>query len=148
MESESDLRIPRRDARVKVAWRALCEKTLQMEQKLDPALAKVYERVQADPTGVGDRFEAIVRDISVNGAFLEGRALPILSRVAIVMEVPEWKRVEAVGWVLWRRSEACLVSRADGETATLQAGFGVVFEWVALETRLEIARRVAAQRGG
>jgi hypothetical protein len=135
----------RRDARIAVDWPALCEKTIEIEQKLQPALERVYQRVTADPDGVGERFTAVLRDLSVNGAFLEGRPLPLLSRVAMVIDVPGWKRVEAVGWVLWRRSDSCVIARRSGESTALQAGFGVIFEWIPLEARLEIARRVAAE---
>ena len=48
-----------------------------------------------------------------------------------------------VGWVLWRRKEICTVTRPNGAPVTLGSGFGVVFEWVSLEARIEIARRVA-----
>ncbi len=135
-------RITRRDARVKVAWPVTCEKTQQMEQRLHPALAAVYERVKADPTDSGKRFTATLRDVSVNGAFIEGEPLPILSRVALSIDVPEYRRVEAIGWVLWRRTAACKFE-SDGRAIELSPGFGVVFEWVSLEARLELARRVA-----
>lgn len=135
-------RVQRRDARVKVAWPVVCEKTRQVEQQLHPSLQAVYERVQADAADVGKRFTATVRDVSVNGAFIEGTPLPILSRVAMSIDVPEFRRVEAIGWVLWRRSAACAFE-SDGRTVELSPGFGVVFEWIPLEARLELARRVA-----
>jgi len=144
MATADEGRQRRRDARIAVDWTVLCEKTVEIEQTLQEPLARVYQRVTADPDGVGERFNATLRDLSVNGAFLEGRPLPLLSRVAMVIDVPEWKRVEAVGWVLWRRSDSCSVTRGEGEPVALQAGFGVIFEWIALETRLEIAKRVAA----
>lgn len=133
----------RRDARIEVAWNVDCEKLIEIEQQLHPALAKVYERIRADPTVPGKRFVATVRDLSVNGAFLEAEPLPLLSRVAMKLEVPSFKPVEAVGWVLWRRMAACTITRQSGAPLTLGAGFGVVFEWISLEARLEIARRVA-----
>lgn len=133
----------RRDARIEVAWNAACEKTVEIEQKLQAELANVYERVNADRTDQGKRFQATLRDLSVNGAFLEGEPLPLLSRVALVIEIPSFKHVEAVGWVLWRRTGACTIRRPNGAPVTLGAGFGVVFEWISLESRLEIARRVA-----
>jgi hypothetical protein len=133
----------RRDARLHVDWTAMCEKIVEIEQKLDPKLAEVYERVHAEPTGVGTRFPGRVRDISVNGAFIAGEALPLLSRVALVIDVPDFRRVEAVGWVLWRRTAPCTLTTPDGKTVTLEAGFGLIFEWVSLESRIEIARRVA-----
>jgi hypothetical protein len=136
-------RVTRRDARIEVAWNADCEKLIEIEQQLHPALEKVYERIRADPTEPGKHFVATVRDLSVNGAFLEAEPLPLLSRVAITIAVPSFKSVEAVGWVLWRRTGACTITRQSGAPLTLGAGFGVVFEWISLEARLEIARRVA-----
>ena len=133
----------RRDARIEVAWTAACEKTVEIEQKLAPELKEVYQRVHADQSDTGKRFVATLRDLSVNGAFLEGEPIPLLSRVALVIDVPGYKKVEAVGWVLWRRTAACTIRRPNGAPVTLGAGFGVVFEWISLESRLEIARRVS-----
>jgi hypothetical protein len=136
-------RVTRRDARIEVAWNVECEKIIEIEQQLHPELAKVYERIRADPTERGKRFVATVRDLSVNGAFLEGEPLPLLSRVALKIEMPSYAAIDAVGWVLWRRSAPCTIERPSGAPLTLGAGFGVIFEWISLEARLEIARRVA-----
>ncbi len=136
-------RVRRRDARIEVAWSVACEKTVELEQALPRPLADVYERVHADPRDKGKRFAATLRDLSVNGAFLEGEPLPLLSRVLMVIDVPSFRQVEAVGWVLWRRTAPCTVTRPSGAPVTLGAGFGVVFEWISLDARLEIARRVA-----
>jgi len=133
----------RRDARIEITWNVACEKLPEMGQTLHPELAKVYERISADPTDIGKRFAGTVRDLSVNGCFVEGHPLPLLSRVAFVLEVPAYHAIEAVGWVLWRRKEICTVTRPSGAPVTLGSGFGVVFEWIALESRIEIARRVA-----
>ncbi len=134
----------RRDARIEVAWNVACEKVVEIEQHLPADLAAVYERVHADTTDVGRRFDATLRDLSVNGAFIEADPLPLMSRVVLNIEVPGFKHIEAVGWVLWRRTGPCLIKRADGSQLSLGAGFGLVFEWISLEARLEIARRVAA----
>jgi hypothetical protein len=136
-------RIPRREARMGVNWKVTIEKLGEREQKLPPELAAVYERVKADVTDVGARRQAVLRDVSMNGAFVEGEPLPLLSRVAMLFDVPGFRKVEAVGWVMWRRREACTITRDDGEKLTLAAGFGVLFEWTSLEARLEIARRIA-----
>jgi hypothetical protein len=133
----------RRDARIEVAWNVACEKLPEMQQTLQPELAKVYERIAADPIDLGKRFAGTVRDLSVNGCFVEGHPLPLLSRVGFVIEMPAYRTIEAVGWVLWRRKEVCTVTRPSGAPVTLGAGFGVVFEWISLESRIEIARRVA-----
>ncbi len=133
----------RRDARIEVDWKVAAEKITEIGQKLPAPLAKVYERVTADPTDLGKRYQLTVRDISVNGAFVEGETLPLLSRVAMVFDVPGYRKVEAVGWVLWRRKDACIIPDSSGKDVKLGAGFGVVFEWISLDARLEIARRVA-----
>lgn len=137
----------RRDARIEVAWNVSCEKVVEIEQNLPAGLAEVYERVHADTTDVGRRFDATLRDLSVNGAFIEADPLPLMSRVVMVVEIPGFKNIEAVGWVLWRRTGACTIKRSDGTQLSLGAGFGMVFEWISLEARLEIARRVAAHSG-
>jgi hypothetical protein len=142
----SDERIPRRETRLTVNWKMAIEKLGEREQMLPPELAAVYERVKAETTDVGKRPKLALRDISMNGAFIEGEPLPLLSRVAMVMDVPEFRKVEAVGWVMWRRREACTITREDGFKVTLEPGFGVLFEWISLEARLEIARRIAAHR--
>ena len=52
-------------------------------------------------------------------------------------------QVEALGWVLWRRSSDCEVPRDDaGKTVLLQQGFGVLFEAISLEARLAIAKLI------
>jgi hypothetical protein len=142
----SEERIPRRETRLTVNWKMAIEKLGEREQQLPPELAAVYERVKAETTDVGKRPKLMLRDISMNGAFIEGEALPLLSRVALVMDVPDFRKVEAVGWVMWRRREACTITREDGFQITLEPGFGVLFEWISLEARLEIARRIAAHR--
>ena len=136
-------RTPRREARMGVSWKVAVEKLGERDQKLPPELAAVYERVKADPTAVGSRHQLTIRDVSMNGAFVEGESMPLLSRVAMVFEMPGFRKVEAVGWVMWRRKEACTIVRDDGEKLTLGPGFGVLFEWLSLEARLEIARRIA-----
>ena len=136
-------RVKRRDARIEVAWNVACEKTIEIEQELQKPLAEVYERVHADRNDPGKRFAATLRDLSVNGAFLEAEPLPLLSRVVLLVDLPSFRQVEAVGWVLWRRTAPCTITRPTGAPVTLGGGFGVIFEWISLEARLEIARRVA-----
>ena len=142
-EGNGERRVTRRDARIEVAWNVACEKTVEIEQTLQKPLVDVYERVRADESDKGKRFAATLRDLSVNGAFLEAEPLPLLSRVVMSIDVPSFRKVEAVGWVLWRRTAPCTITRPSGAPVTLGAGFGVVFEWISLEARLEIARRVA-----
>jgi hypothetical protein len=139
-------RVPRREARMSVEWKVAVENLGEREQKLPAELAAVYERVKADTTDVGKRHELLLRDVSMNGAFVEGEALPLLSRVAMVFDMPGFRKVEATGWVMWRRRESCTIRREDGFELTLPPGFGVLFEWISLEARLEIARRIASHK--
>jgi hypothetical protein len=138
---------PRREARATVDWKVAVEKLGERGQKLPPALEAVYERVHTDGSDVGKRAQLTIRDVSMNGAFLEGEPLPLLSRVAMVFAVPGFRKVEAVGWVMWRRKEPCTVEH-EGKKLELPAGFGVLFEWMSLESRLEIARRIARDISG
>lgn len=143
MTNGTPQRTQRREARIGVRWEVAVEVLGEREQKLPPGLADVYERVRAVDSEVGKRMQLDIRDVSMNGAFVEGEPLPLLSRVAMVFEVPEFRKVEAVGWVMWRRTAACTLTTDDGRTVELGAGFGVLFEWLSLEARLEIARRIA-----
>src|SRR5580765_1129073 len=92
-EKANGARQRRRDARIEVAWNVACEKLAEMEQNLHPDLSKVYERISADPTDIGKRFAGTVRDLSVNGCFVEGHPLPLLSRVAFVIDMPGFRTV-------------------------------------------------------
>jgi hypothetical protein len=136
------VRRERRDSRLQVFWPCAAEKIQDLQQKLEPQLAKVYERVTADPHGIGRRLHMTVRDISQNGAFLEGEPLPLLSRVALSFEIPGFGTADVVGWVLWRRKDACTLQTDRGKLP-LPAGCGVLFEWMTLEARTEIARKAA-----
>jgi hypothetical protein len=133
----------RRDARLAVAWPVAFEQTAELEQTLAPELARVYERVTADKSELGRRIRGTLRDLSVNGAFIEGEPLPLMSRVVMIVDVPGFRQVEAVGWVLWRRREACTAVGPGGAPLTLGPGFGMIFEWISFDARVEIARRVA-----
>ncbi len=113
---------------------------------LHPNLAAVFKRVDADGTTVGKRFPAVVRDLSTNGAFISGPPLPLLSRVAIKFDVRGVGTIDAVGWVLWQRSDDCeLPGGADAQPTTLPKGFGLLFESIPLETRAAIATLVTKQ---
>ena len=118
----------------------------QTAMELHPALAKVYSRVEPS-AAAGDKFPATLRDLSTNGAFIAGEALPLLSRVAVSFELEGFGRVEAIGWTLWRRAEPCTVPHGDDEV-TLPAGFGMLFEAIPLDGRLAIHRLVQRQAIG
>lgn len=142
-ESKSATPQQRREARITVSWPCTIEKIAERPAQLPPALAAVYERVVAEPSGIGQRHQLVLADVSMNGAFLVGEALPLLSRVAMVFDIPSYRRVEAVGWVLWRRRDKCSVPSSNGKAVELPPGSGLLFEWLSLEARLEIARRIA-----
>lgn len=65
--------------------------------------------------------------------------MPLMSRVALHFEVREVGRIDAIGWVMWRRDADCKVPSGSGEPVTLPKGFGVLFEAVPLEVRQAIA---------
>jgi len=132
----------RRAARLVVNAPALVESIGQGPMHLHPNLAAVFRRVQADATTVGDRFPAVVRDLSTNGAFISAPPLPLLSRVAIKFDLKGVGAVDAIGWVLWQRAEDCELPAPTG-TIALPKGFGVLFESIPLEIRSAIAALVA-----
>ena len=56
--------------------------------KLHPNLAEVYSRVEPS-AAAGDKFPGTLRDLSTNGAFVAGEALPLLSRIALLAQTVE-----------------------------------------------------------
>jgi hypothetical protein len=132
----------RRAQRLVINAPAIVESIGQGPMNLHPNLAAVFRRVQADATTIGKRFPAVVRDLSTNGAFISAPPLPLLSRVAVKFDVKTIGAVDAVGWVLWQRTEDCELPMATG-TVMLPKGFGVLFESIPLEIRAAIAALVA-----
>ncbi|MEZ4367248.1 MAG: hypothetical protein R2939_13330 [Kofleriaceae bacterium] len=118
---------------------AVVESIGQPPVNLHANLASVYQRVAAAGDDAGRRFPAVVRDLSTNGAFISGEALPLLARVAIHFEVRGVGPIDAIGWVLWRRHADCEVPGPGGEMVTLPRGFGILFEAIPLDTRIAIA---------
>ena len=53
--------------------------------------------------------------------------------------------IDAVGWVLWQRTDDCDLPEPDTGIVSLPKGFGVLFESIPLETRAAIAALVARQ---
>jgi hypothetical protein len=135
----SDLR---RARRVVVNAPAVVESIGQPGVELHPNLAAVYSRVGADTASVGKRFPGMIRDLSTNGAFIAGEALPLLSRVAVRFDIDGAGPVDVIGWVLWRRDNDCQVPGASGELLPLPRGIGILFEAIPLEARNAIARLV------
>lgn len=132
----------RRAGRVLVNAPAIVESIGQSPISLHPSLAAVYKRVPADTETVGRRFPAVVRDLSTNGAFIAGAALPLLARVAVRFDIKGIGNIDTIGWVLWQRGEDCKVPAANGQLVTLPKGFGILFESMALEVRNAIAQLV------
>jgi hypothetical protein len=134
----SDLR---RARRVVLNAPAVIEPVGQPGVDLHPNLAAVYSRVDASRDSVGKRFPGVVRDLSTNGAFIAGPALPLLSRVAVRFEI-EGTSIDAIGWVLWRRDRDCEVPGGNGELLPLPGGIGILFEAIPLDVRNAISRLV------
>lgn len=132
----------RRAARLVVNAPAVVESIGQVPMQLHPNLDKVFKRVEADGSTVGKRFPAVVRDLSTNGAFISGPTLPLLARVAVKFEVRGIGPVDAVGWVLWQRTDDCTLP-SDAGNISLPKGFGVLFESIPLDTRAAIATLVS-----
>ena len=132
----------RRARRIVVNAPAVVESIGQPSVDLHPNLAAVYSRITADAASVGKRFPGVVRDLSTNGAFIAGEALPLLSRVAVRFDIDGTGAVDAIGWVLWRRDRDCEVPGASGEALPLPRGIGILFEAIPLDARNAIARLV------
>ena len=97
----------RRAPRLVVNAPAVIESVGQNSMALHPNLAKVFKRVESDKSSIGTKFPAVIRDLSTNGAFISGVPLPLLSRVAIKFDVKGIGNVDAIGWVLWQRTDDC-----------------------------------------
>lgn len=130
----------RRARRVAVSLPAVVEAIGQPPVSLHPTVAAVYQRVEADQSAVGRSGPGIVRDLSTNGAFIACEPLPLLSRVKVGFELPQFGSVEALGWVLWARSRDCEISDALGDPVPLPRGVGLLFESLSIEARVHIAK--------
>ena len=133
----------RRARRIVVNAPAVVESIGQPAVDLHPNLAAVYSRITADTGSVGKRFPGVVRDLSTNGAFIAGEALPLLSRVAVRFDVDGAGAIDVIGWVLWRRGADCEVPSSAGDPLPLPRGIGILFEAIPLDARNAIARLVS-----
>ena len=131
----------RRAQRLVVNAPAIVESIGQAELALHPNLARVFRRVDADTATVGQRFPAVVRDLSTNGAFIAGVMMPLLARVAVRFELKAVGAIDAIGWVMWQRTDDCELPTAAGQVQ-LPKGFGVLFESIPLDARSAIAALV------
>ena len=136
----------RRARRVAVSLPALIEAIGQPDVALHPTVQAVYQRVEADRAAVGHTGPGIVRDLSTNGAFIAGEPLPLLSRVRVGFELPHFGAVEAIGWVLWVRTKDCEIADALGDPVPLPRGIGILFESLAIEARVHIAKLARCSR--
>lgn len=137
----------RRAPRLVVNAAAVVESIGQPAMQLHPSLARVFRRVEADRSAIGTKLSAVVRDLSTNGAFITGHALPLLSRVAIRFDLKGAGAVDAIGWVLWQRADDCEVPTDTGSKTVLPRGFGVLFEAIPMEARAAIAALVTRAGG-
>jgi hypothetical protein len=132
----------RRAQRIAVNFPTLVEKLGHRDLHLHPSLAAHYERVHPDGENLGLKFPASLNDLSTNGCFIAGPPLPLLSRVACAFTLPGYGQIEALGWVLWRRKADCEIPAESGAVTTLKAGFGLLFEAIPLDARLQIAKYI------
>ncbi|MDY0004883.1 MAG: PilZ domain-containing protein [Polyangia bacterium] len=137
----------RRTPRLFVNLPATYEVLPVQEVEMPPDLAEVYERVNASDEATGKRFEGVIKDLSINGAFINGATVPLLSRCLITFPLPGMPEVEAIGWVLWRRKTDCVIQRVmPGDTIAsrliLPQGFGVLFESITKNSRRHITRLI------
>lgn len=136
-------RSPRLNVTLPVFYEVLPSKELEMPKDL----AEVYERVHPNVELAGAKMQGMIRDLSVNGAFITGPTVPLMSRILLRFPLPAMAQVEAIGWVLWRRKKDCAIQRPSGgdgqeDTVTLNAGFGVLFEAIPVKARRHISRLV------
>lgn len=130
----------RRARRVAVSLPAVIESIGQPAVSLHPTVQAVYQRVEPDRASVGRTGPAMVRDLSTNGAFVACAPLPLLSRVQLSFDLPQFGAVDAIGWVLWARTRDCQLEDALGDAVSLPAGVGVLFEALSIEARVHIAK--------
>ena len=129
----------RRAQRISVNIPTVAEGVDQPPLELPAPLAAVYERVEIPNDTVGEKYPCAIRDLSANGAFIAGPAIPLLSRVSFEIEIPDFGRAQALGWCLWRRTDKCELPKGDG-VVELPQGFGILFEAIPLEARFAIQR--------
>ncbi|GAB4566208.1 MAG: hypothetical protein Tsb0020_17720 [Haliangiales bacterium] len=83
-------------------------------------------------------FPATVRDISINGAFIAGQVLPLLTRVSFRFELRGYGTIDAHGRAMWCRDSDARAISGDDRGLLLPRGFGVLFEAISLDDRAAI----------
>ncbi len=83
-------------------------------------------------------FPATVRDISINGAFIAGEVLPLLTRVSFRFELRGYGTIDAFGRAMWCRDSDARAVSGDDRGLLLPRGFGVLFEAISLDDRAAI----------
>ena len=136
-------RAPRLFVNLPVSYEVLPGKEMEMPKDL----AEVYERVHSSSELMGTRMEGTIKDLSINGAFIHGPTVPLLSRVMVTFPLPGMPEVQGIGWVLWRRKGECVIQRVmPGESQPsrliLPEGFGVLFESITSHARRHITRLI------
>jgi hypothetical protein len=135
----------RRAARIQVCIPTTVEVLGDLSGK--PAAAPGYERVAIPDELRGARFEAIIWDLSINGARLGATTVPpLLSRLLFTFALAEYGATVAVGIVMWRRTSPARETERVEEGGALQPGFGVLFEAIDPHARLAISQWI--QRTG
>ena len=134
-------RSPRLYVTLPATYQVLPAKNLEIPK----GLAEVYERVPPISDDAGENLQGMVRDLSANGAFITGPTVPLLSRILLTFPLPGMAKIEAIGWVLWRRSDDCTVEKRvpgkpDPVEVTLRTGFGILFEAIPAKARRHIHR--------
>ena len=108
------------------------------EVSMPSELARVFQRVKPGGREAGITKEGKLRDLSATGAFVSGEPPELLSRVGLKFGIPGFAKVEAVGWVLWRRIETVVVNGKE-----LPNGFGILFEYLPPPARIHIERLIS-----
>ncbi len=99
-----------------------------------------YESFAVRSPTVSQRFEGVLRDLSVDGAQLAAPvAPPLLARLSLSFVLPGYGIALAMCVVRWRKEAGASPGVALGEAALPMATCGVLFEAVDLAVRRTIA---------
>jgi len=143
MENASERRrTPRLFVNLPVTYEVLPSR----EPEMPKDLAEVYERVHAATELAGKKLEGVIRDLSINGSFINGPPVPLLARVAVTFPlpgIPGWRGSagRCGGAPGTASSSACC--RGDlARPADPPEGFGILFESITADARRHIDRLI------